>query len=236
MKSSESLAQIAPALVKALGELKAVVKDSKNPHFKNDYASLEAVTETARPVLAQHGLAFMQGLGEYANGAMTVSTRIIHESGEWIESDFQMPVGKADPQGTASASTYGRRYSLMGILGLAPTDDDGEAAMAPRQQAFERKSNGPGIPSGLNVSPEGNDWWGASAVVTASSAKKDGLDELFDTFRHQITDLHTAQGWRDWCAENSDDIKRMPRDWRITLRNEAEAQAAEIGFDPNQRK
>lgn len=131
MKSSASLGAIAPALVKALGELRGVAKDSKNPHFKNDYASLEAVIETARPVLASHGLAFMQGLGEYVGGAMTVSTRILHESGEWIESDFQMPVAKSDPQGTASASTYARRYSLMGILGLPAVDDDGEAATAP---------------------------------------------------------------------------------------------------------
>jgi hypothetical protein len=129
MKSSETLTKIAPALVKALAELKGVAKDSKNPHFKNDYASLEAVIDTARPVLASHGLAFMQGLGEFTGGAMTVSTRILHDSGEWIESDFQMPVSKSDPQGTASASTYARRYSLMGILGLPAVDDDGEGAM-----------------------------------------------------------------------------------------------------------
>lgn len=135
MKSSDALTAISPALVAALGELRGVAKDSKNPHFKNDYASLEAVIETARPVLLSHGLAFMQGLGEYVGGAMTVSTRIIHESGEWIESDFQMPVGKSDPQGTASASTYARRYSLMGILGLPAVDDDGEAATRPSPAA-----------------------------------------------------------------------------------------------------
>ena len=138
MKSSATLAAISPALVAALGELRGVAKDSKNPHFKNDYASLEAVIETARPVLASHGLAFMQGLGEYVGGAMTVSTRILHESGEWIESDFQMPVAKSDPQGTASASTYARRYSLMGILGLPAVDDDGEAATAPVRAAPDK--------------------------------------------------------------------------------------------------
>ena len=138
MKSSATLGAISPALVKALGELRGVAKDSKNPHFKNDYASLEAVIETARPVLAAHGLAFMQGLGEYVGGAMTVSTRILHESGEWIESDFQMPVAKSDPQGTASASTYARRYSLMGILGLPAVDDDGEAATAPVRAAPDK--------------------------------------------------------------------------------------------------
>lgn len=225
MKQSENIASLAPALVKALSEMRGVAKDSKNPHFKNDYASLEAVIDVARPVLASHGLAFMQGLGEYVGGAMTVSTRILHESGEWVESDFQMPVSKADPQGTASASTYARRYSLMGILGLPAVDDDGESAM------LRPKSEGMRVPSGLNVSPEGEDWWGAEGGPNASQAKKLGLGDIYDRMRHEITDLHTEQTWRDWCSENSADIKTMPKDWRVQLRMDAETQAKEIGFN-----
>lgn len=131
MNRSETQSSIAPALVKALAEFRGVAKDSKNPHFKNDYASLEAVIDTARPILANHGLAFMQGLGEYASGVMSVSTLILHESGEWIETTSMMPVSKTDPQGTASASTYNRRYSLMSMLGLPAVDDDGNEASKP---------------------------------------------------------------------------------------------------------
>lgn len=220
MKSSETLGQISPALVAALSELRGVAKDSKNPHFRNDYASLEAVTETARPVLAAHGLAFMQGLGEYVGGAMTVSTRILHESGEWIESDFQMPVAKSDPQGTASASTYARRYSLMGILGLPAVDDDGEAASQPAPVKNPH----------VNVHPEGPDWWGAEGFgMSAAAAKKEGWGEKLDEWLGVIPTIPTAAAWKEWCAENAADIKRLPKGWRVMLREAAEEIGVELG-------
>lgn len=222
MKSSDTLGKISPALVAALGELRGVAKDSKNPHFKNDYASLEAVIETARPVLASHGLAFMQGLGEYVGGAMTVSTRILHESGEWIESDFQMPVAKSDPQGTASASTYARRYSLMGILGLPAVDDDGEAATRPAPAPVKNPT--------INVHPEGPDWWGAEGFgMSASAAKREGWGETLDTWLGDIPNIPTAEKWKEWCGDNAADIKRLPKGWRVMLREAAEERGVELG-------
>ncbi len=232
MKSSDTLSAIAPALVAALSELRGVAKDSKNPHFKNDYASLEAVIETARPVLANHGLAFMQGLGAFAGNAMTVSTRIIHESGEWIESDFQMPVGKADPQGTASASTYARRYSLMGILGLPAVDDDGEAATVRGPVGIATPS--PGV---INVHPEGPDWWGAmGGGMSSAQAKREGWGDRLDAWLGEIPNIATATAWKEWCAENADDIKRLPKGWRVQLREEAEVRGQELGAINNERK
>jgi hypothetical protein len=227
MKTSNDLDKIAPALVAALADMTGAVKDSKNPHFKNSYASLESVIDTARPLLKAHGLAFMQGLGEYVNGAMTVSTRIIHESGQWVESDFQMPVGKPDPQGTASASTYARRYALMSILGLPSVDDDGEAAM-PRNQpqaapAPAKRDTGPGEVDGV-------DWWGAEGPgVSAHQAKKDGWDDIHEQLRSQIDKIHTAADWKDFCATNSADIKKMPKAWRMILRGEAEERGKFLG-------
>lgn len=226
MNSSEQLDKIAPALVAALAELKGVAKDSKNPHFKNDYASLEAVIDTARPVLANHGLAFMQGLGAFNAGAMTVSTRILHDSGQWIESDFQMPVSKSDPQGTASASTYARRYSLMGILGLPAVDDDGEAATQ-RGPAPVKNPN-------VSVHPEGPDWWGAGEPgMSAAQAKKEGWGERVDAWRRELDELPTAAAWKEWCAENTADVKRLPKGWRIELRAEAEIRGRELGAIPS---
>lgn len=230
MKSSDALDQISPALVAALAKLKGVAKDSKNPHFKNDYASLEAVIDTARPVLASHGLAFMQGLGEFSGNAMTVSTRILHESGQWIESDFQMPVGKADPQGTASASTYARRYSLMGILGLPAVDDDGEAAMVrPPNAPPTRKDSGPGP-------VDGKDFYGCSGPgQSAHAAKKAGLDLQMDEMRQQIAGLPTTTALREWIEENRTDIATMPQSWRSILRDEVDERAADLGFTPQQK-
>lgn len=229
MRTSDTLTKIAPALVKALSEMTGAAKDSKNPHFKNSYASLESVIETARPTLHANGLAFMQGLGEYVNGAMTVSTRLIHESGEWIESDFQMPVGKPDPQGTASASTYARRYSLMSILGLPAVDDDGEAAM-PRNQP--QAATGPRTPSPgtISVQPEGLDWYGAegAGVLSAAQAKKDGWGETLDQWLGLIPSIPSVADLRDWCNENGEDIKRLPKGWRNMVREAVDSRKAEL--------
>jgi hypothetical protein len=229
MNSSAELDKIAPALVAALAELKGVAKDSKNPHFKNDYASLEAVIETARPVLASHGLAFMQGLGAFNAGAMTVSTRILHDSGQWIESDFQMPVGKSDPQGTASASTYARRYSLMGILGLPAVDDDGEAATQRGPAQPPRKDSGPGP-------ADGKDFYGCSGQgQSAHAAKKAGLDLQMDEMRQQIAALPTTTALREWIEENRADIATMPQSWRAILRDEVDERATDLGYTPQQK-
>lgn len=138
MKHTDSLVKLAPSLVAAQAELKAVGKDSTNPHFKNKYASLDAIIDTVRPVLAKHGLAIVQG----ATVPMTtdvgglvgfaVETMLVHTSGEWLTNTAIMPLGKADPQGAGGALTYGRRYGLSALLSLATEeDDDGTVASRP---------------------------------------------------------------------------------------------------------
>ena len=127
MKTSDTMAKIAPALAKALGEIHNATKDSKNPHFKNSYASLAAVIDATKATLADHGLVVVQAPGWNEN-RVTVTTRIVHASGEWIEATAEAPVPKADPQGVGSAVTYLRRYSLAAICGITQEDDDGETA------------------------------------------------------------------------------------------------------------
>jgi len=128
MKQSPTLGMIAPALVKALAAIKGATKDRQNPHFKNDYATLESVIEASRDALATNDLCAIQGPGAFVDGKLTLTTRLLHSSGEWIESTFHMPLAKTDPQGTGSALTYARRYALMAALNVSPVDDDAEAA------------------------------------------------------------------------------------------------------------
>lgn len=137
MKTSDSLANLAPALAKAQGELKAVSKDAVNPHFKNTYASLDTILETVRPTLAKHGLSIIQGANSPAwdeGGRMTafvVETMLLHSSGEYITNLAVMPLTKADAQGAGGALTYGRRYGVSALLALATEeDDDGNIATA----------------------------------------------------------------------------------------------------------
>lgn len=130
IEHSPSIAALCKALHGAQGEMTGVFKDAKNPHFKNRYASLENVLDTARPALQAHELSVTQAPGLLVDGAVEITTMLMHSSGEWMRSTLHMPVVKRDPQGVGSAITYGLRYALMAVLGLPPSnDDDAEAAM-----------------------------------------------------------------------------------------------------------
>lgn len=118
------------ALFALQGLLRGVKKDSKNPHFKSNYASLEQVTDTIRPHMQELGIYWLQMPGKIVDGSIQVTTRITHaESRENIEFTMEIPLAKRDPQGAGSSLTYAMRYSLMAALGLPPTDDDAETAI-----------------------------------------------------------------------------------------------------------
>jgi hypothetical protein len=123
------------ALVAALGELRNVAKNAVNPHFKNRYASLDAILDAARPVLAKHGLALSQE-PIFSEGHAGVLTRIIHAGGECRESTLLLPLRDQSPQGVGSALTYARRYAVSSVLGIAADDDDdGQHASKPAPTA-----------------------------------------------------------------------------------------------------
>lgn len=123
--------QIASALVKAQKEFGPALKTSTNPHLKNKYANLSAVVEAVIDALNNNGIFLMQLTHESPDGAMAETT-FVHESGEMLSAGkLFFPAAKHDPQGYASALTYVRRYSLMAACGIAPEDDDGNAASKP---------------------------------------------------------------------------------------------------------
>lgn len=120
--------QIATALVKAQKEFGPALKTNTNPHFKSKYADLAACVEAVVDALNNNGIALIQQTHEDASG-VTVETMFLHESGESLTSGkLHVPASKQDPQGYGSALTYARRYSLMAFCGIAPEDDDGNAA------------------------------------------------------------------------------------------------------------
>lgn len=136
MNQSADIGAIAAALVAVQKRIEPVVKDSTNPHFKNRYASLDSITEYVRPLLAEHGIAVIQGGGDLTNGGLMVVTTLLHESGQWISSSYEMPLEKATPQAAGSAITYGRRYGLASFLALTTEeDDDGNSASKPKQRS-----------------------------------------------------------------------------------------------------
>jgi hypothetical protein len=127
--------QIAASLVKAQKAFGPALKSSSNPHFKSRYADLAACVEAVVDSLNANGIMLMQQTSECESGVI-VETVFIHESGETITSGkLHVPAQKNDPQGYGSALTYARRYSLMAACGIAPEDDDGNAASRPAKVA-----------------------------------------------------------------------------------------------------
>lgn len=135
-------AKICAAFVKAQAEIEKAVKEKNNPHFRSKYADLGAVVDAIKPALEKYGLGFFQKFHEDHEG-VTVETIIVHESGETLSNGvLSVPATKKDAQGFGSATTYARRYSLQAAFGVAPEDDDGNAASnsAPKKGADHRKT------------------------------------------------------------------------------------------------
>jgi len=136
MKTSETIKEIAPALVKAIGSMGAAVKDGKNPHFKSSYATLASAVEASREALLSNGICAMQDQGGITeHNTVILTTRLLHTSGEWIDTVCEAKPKSFTPQDIGSSITYLRRYGLMAALGMPPEDDDGNKGSQGEQQA-----------------------------------------------------------------------------------------------------
>jgi len=129
MNTSEAIDKISAALVLAQKDMLPLIKDSDNPFFKSKYADLHAVTQACYPALQANGICVMQSAESLGSDGINIRTRLIHSSGQFLETECAIPPAGQDPQKYGSAVTYGRRYGLQAAVGLAATDDDAEAAM-----------------------------------------------------------------------------------------------------------
>jgi hypothetical protein len=160
MTRSESITNLATALARAQSEMPVAVFDATNPFLKSKYASLGAVIQASRPILAKHKLSLVQfpiswgGNGrngtDGTNGAggdarppemVGVESILMHESGEFVSERIVIPLteekGKTKVQCAGSTLTYLRRYSWAAILGMY-SDEDGDGGSP--VQAFATKA------------------------------------------------------------------------------------------------
>lgn len=127
MNKSEQIDKLAQSLCLCQKEIVNPVKDQSNPFFKSVYADLAGVWDAIREPMTKYGLSVVQTINGTAD-TVVIETTLLHTSGQWIGGAMTLVPVKKDPQGIGSCVTYGRRYSLMAILGIAPEDDDGNAA------------------------------------------------------------------------------------------------------------
>ena len=127
MNKSESIKNLAMALKKAQSEMGEVKFDATNPFLKNRYASLGAVIQASKDALTRNGLAVSQPAISDGNG-VGITTLLMHESGEWIETAITLPIseekGKSQAQVAGSIISYLRRYSLASLLNLYSDEDN----------------------------------------------------------------------------------------------------------------
>lgn len=138
MNKSQSITELAKALCMAQAEMGGAVKASDNPFFKSSYADLASVIKVVKPAFFKHGLSFVQlPVTSEGGKGVGVSTMLMHNSGEWLESEYLLPMDKVTPQGAGSAITYARRYALSSLCGIPQVDSDAEDLVQHEEQAPE---------------------------------------------------------------------------------------------------
>ena len=186
------------AFVRAQAGFGAALKTSTNPHFKSRYADLSACVEAVIDSLHKNGFALLQKTHECETG-VAVETILMHESGEQISGGIlRVPASKLDPQGYGSALTYARRYSLMAVCGIAPEDDDGNAASKPKK------------PMQIPANTAGQDYLEKCneqerALILDYAMEIEGADDqgAFETYTRAKAELDTDQQAALWSKVSS---------------------------------
>lgn len=187
MTHSDSINDLATALTKAQAEIEGAIKGKVNPAFRSKYADLGSVWDACREPLTKHGLCVIQPVGKMADGTLCTITRLLHSSGQWIQDEgIPLLLSKQDMQGLGSALTYSRRYGLMSMVGIAPEDDDGNAASKPTNGHAATPE-----PAKTEVAPKGFTEWYAKLQKAAANGRdalrKEWADPKAEPFRGYVT-------------------------------------------------
>ena len=186
MQQSESIENLAKALIGLQAQMPVAPYDADNPFFKSRYASLNSIWSVCRPLLAEYELGVIQlpVSSSFVDGNAVnagLSTRLIHSSGEWIEDTFYIPLeaGPRAAQAAGSIITYLRRYSLAALLGVVTDEDsDGE--------------------------PPGNNGQKPNTKVTPKKASEDESKFASDKQLKFLHVIGTKNYGKDWNAKRHD--------------------------------
>ncbi len=198
LQKAKGIPDLAAAYVAAWGKMSNVQKDANNPHFGSDYATLEAVLNLIRPIFASEGLAVFQGPGKMVGDKVVVSTMLLHKSGQSLSIETDAPIGgKSTAQAMGAVVTYIRRYALMAIAGIAPTDDDGNEASTPapaRKPKAESKLKAEEASGDASYADQVVDIKARIDAVTTNEERLGLKDEVIAFNDQDVADYYTAKG------------------------------------------
>ena len=187
------------ALAAAQSEMGGVKKGSTNPAFKSKYADLADVVAAVSPALNAQGIAFFH-VATSVDGERVMRTVLAHgPSDTMIQCDVPLIVGKQDMQGYKSATTYAKRIGLESLTGVAPEDDDGNAAAkaAPARQA----------PIKVDVGP-----------LDANGMSNREIKEAHARLSRQISACNSLEALKEWSGDNRDELDGLPEQIADDLR------------------
>jgi hypothetical protein len=144
MMQSEQINELAKALAAAqseiedpkktrTGKVSGTSKSGRDFNYEYKYADISDVLKNCRAALAKHEIAVTQPTA-VDGGTLFIRTRLLHSSGQWIESDYPVCSIQGDHQKMGAAMTYARRYALTSLVGVA-ADEDTDGAGAAEAEA-----------------------------------------------------------------------------------------------------
>jgi hypothetical protein len=247
MKHSPTLGEIGKALAAAQKTIQPALKDTLGQvgNVKKPYADIQSVWQACRQSLTEHGLSIVQVPAANGN-AVTVTTLLLHSSGEWISGELTMTAAKNDPQSIGSAITYARRYSLSAMVSVAPgDDDDGHAGTHSRDHREPEPtpvSRDTGVPAPPPAAPVNPDKTVLIQILKQCDCQPKPATDALDVCRYVATLYEQPQPasmdevWArsgEFCTNVTNAILKIhdqrqcsPDDAAVILRDEARADAA----------
>ncbi len=198
MAKSEELIELAVALSLAQGKMETAKKESRNPFYTSVYADLASVWEACRGPLSDNGLSVIQTVKNGEGNKITITTMLLHKSGQWVDSELSLEprprkdkdtgeLIKNDIQSIGSAITYGRRYCLAAMVGVCPDDDDDGNAASDKNEGDKEPAFGDGVPKTQKAA--GGEHW--CKIHNAAFFKKGNMKSY----------AHPIAGTKEWCNE-----------------------------------
>jgi hypothetical protein len=159
MRTSDQIHDLVAALAKARVDFAPIVR-TKTVTVKSDrgsytfsYAPLEDILAAVTEALSAHGLVLVSGIEQGADGGVVLHTRLMHASGQWLESCVH--VGRPSKmQEMGSSLTYARRYAITGLLGISADDDDDANAADGNAIVSQTSRQRPPVPANGHVPDE----------------------------------------------------------------------------------